>query len=69
MATVDRNNQALVDIENKRNQYLGEVQSNYDKMAGQASNKYNELIQAAKDYGQQQAEIQQQKTNQTIEET
>ena len=60
MATVDRNNQALVDIENKRNQYLGEVQSNYDKMAGQASNKYNELIQAAKDYGQ--------KTNQTIEE-
>lgn len=68
MATVDENNKALTNLINNKNELLNEVQSNYNNASGLAQDKYNELIQASKDYGEKQAEIQQQKTDQTIAE-
>lgn len=68
MATVDENNKALTNLVNNKNELLNEVQSNYNNASGLAQDKYNELIQASKDYGEKQAEIQQQKTDQTIAE-
>ena len=68
MATVDENNKALANITNSKSELLNEVQSNYNSASGVAQDKYNELIQASKDYGDKQAEIQQQQTNQTIAE-
>ena len=53
---------------NNKNELLNEVQSNYNNASGLAQDKYNELIQASKDYGEKQAEIQQQKTDQAIAE-
>lgn len=68
MAGVNTADQRLSDILNQKNQFMNEAQSNYDRAYGESRDKYNELIQAAKDYGQQQADIQQQKTDQTIAE-
>lgn len=68
MAGVNTADQRLADILNQKNQFMNEAQSNYDRAYGESKSKYNELIQAAKDYGQQQADIQQQKTDQTIAE-
>ena len=68
MATVDENNKGLTNLVNNKNELLNEVQSNYNNASGLAQDKYNELIQASKDYGEKQAEIQQQKTDQTIAE-
>lgn len=68
MATVNPNDERLQKYENTKNSLINEAQSNYNKVSGQAEEKYNELIQASKDYGQQQAEITQAQTDQTIAE-
>lgn len=68
MASVNTNDSRLAGIIDERNQMAKEVQGNYDKASGMTNSAYNELIQAAKDYGQQQADIQQQKTDQTLAE-
>lgn len=68
MATVDPNNTALTNLVSTKNQLINEAQANYNSASQGASQKYNELIQASKDYGEKQAEIQEQKTNQTIAE-
>lgn len=68
MATVDRNDERLQQYDNTKNNLINEAQANYNKVSSGAEQKYNELIQASKDYGQQQAEITQAKTDQTIKE-
>lgn len=68
MATVDTNNSALTNLVDTKNQLINEAQANYNNASQGASQKYNELIQASKDYGKEQADIQQQQTNQTIAE-
>lgn len=68
MATVDKNDSALTNLVDTKNQLINEAQANYNNASQGASQKYNELIQASKDYGKEQADIQQQQTNQTIAE-
>ena len=68
MASVNLNNSKLQEYEKTKNSLVNEAQSNYDKTSQGAEQKYNELIDSAKDYGQQQAEITQAQTNQTIAE-
>ena len=68
MATVNRNDERLVQYENAKNTLTNEAQANYNKVSSGAEQKYNELIQATNDYGKQQAEITQAKTDQTIAE-
>jgi len=68
MAAVDVNNSALTNLVDTKNQLINEAQANYNKASQGATQKYNELIQASKDYGKEQADIQQQQTNQTIAE-
>ena len=68
MATVDRNDEKLVQYENTKNNLINEAQTNYNKVSSGAEQKYNELINATKDYGEKQAEITQAKTDQTIAE-
>ena len=68
MATVDKNDSTLTNLVDTKNQLINEAQANYNNASQGASQKYNELIQASKDYGKEQADIQQQQTNQTITE-
>lgn len=66
MATVNPNDERLQQYESTKNNLINEAQSNYNKTSSGAEQKYNELIQASKDYGQQQAEITQAQTDQTV---
>ena len=68
MATVNRNDETLQKLDNTKNTLINEAQANYNKVSSGAEDKYNELIEASKNYGEQQAEITQQQTNQTIAE-
>lgn len=68
MATVDRNNSSLTELVNTKNQLLDEAQTNYNNAIQGSEQKYNELIQASKDYGTQQTELQQARTDQNIAE-
>ncbi len=68
MATIDPNNMALKGLESTKNELIEEAQNNYNIASKGASEKYNELIQASKDYGEEQAKIQQGQTDQTIAE-
>lgn len=68
MASVDLNNAKLQEYENEKNSLINQAQTNYDNTAKGAEQKYNELINATKNYGEQQADITQQQTNQTIAE-
>lgn len=68
MATVNTNDERLLQYENTKNSLINEAQTNYNTMSSNASQKYDELIDATKDYGETQAEITQQKTDQTIAE-
>ena len=68
MATVNTNDERLLQYENTKNNLINEAQSNYNKTSSEAEKKYNELIDATKEYGQTQADITQQKTDQAIAE-
>lgn len=68
MATVNKNDEKLVEYENTKNTMINEAQTNYNKISSGAEEKYNELINTAKDYGETQAEITQKQTDQTIKE-
>lgn len=68
MASVDLNNAKLQEYENEKNSLINQAQTNYNQTSAGAEQKYNELIDSAKDYGQQQAEITQAKTDQAIAE-
>ena len=68
MASVDLNNAKLQEYENEKNSLINQAQINYDNTSKGAEQKYNELINATKEYGDKQADITQQQTNQTIAE-
>ena len=68
MATVNTNDERLLQYESTKNNLINEAQTNYNKVSSGAEQKYNELINATKDYGEQQAEITQAQTDQTIKE-
>lgn len=68
MASVNKNDETLQEYKSTKNNLINEAQTNYNKVSSGAEEKYNELINATKDYGETQAEITQQKTDQTIAE-
>lgn len=68
MATVNKNDETLQEYKNTKNAMINEAQTNYNTVSNGAEEKYNELINATKDYGETQAEITQNQTNQTIAE-
>ena len=68
MASVDLNNAKLQEYEKEKNSLINEAQTNYNKTSSGAEQKYNELIDTTKNYGETQADIVQQQTNQTIAE-
>ena len=68
MASVNKNDETLQEYKNTKNTLVNEAQANYNTVSSGAQEKYNELINATKDYGEKQAEITQNQTNQTIKE-
>ena len=68
MATVNKNDETLQEYKSTKNNLINEAQTNYNTISSGAEEKYNELINATKEYGEKQADITQQQTNQTIAE-
>ena len=68
MASVNTDDERLKQYDSTKNNLINQAQTNYNKVSSGAEQKYNELINATKDYGKQQAEITQAKTDQAITE-
>lgn len=64
---IDYNDERFQNVEKEKNARLKEVSKTYDNMIKQSDKYYNQLSDAAENYGKQQQELQQQRTDFTID--
>ena len=65
--TIDYNDKRFTDVDDDRNQAIADLDNVYGGMIGQTDKYYNDQINAIKDWGDTQAQIQQQQTDFTID--